>query len=362
MMTSAAAAADALRRRLRASPRPVVSVVLTVTAVVAAVLALSALLNPTEVILRVACVPATTTPGTGRKQQGSPLGVVQRVKDALEATATCAHLGSESPTWRSKILAPGWLTPEGCCFLYLLARESRGAFAEQGPFLGRSTTCIAAGLEDQRSQAQHTARLGSSSSPAAKAAAAPLPPRRVFMTTDVFPVGAAFADKVGPDDAWARGSGNYWEHVTNKEMVRFWVNGKEAGEMDEKTYLAKVGRYVDHGGQLDWLRHNLAQSGLLASVHIVAGSVPPPIPYEVIWSDASHNPTELEENWPGWHSLAVLAEAEHGSVAFAFHDATDEMRELIRSRFLGVCRAILADVQVGVIYALEVTGCRQGAA
>jgi hypothetical protein len=345
VMTSAAAAADALRRRLRASPHPVVSVVLTVTAVVALVLALSALLNPGS---------AGSMAGSASKQQGSPLGVVQRVKDALEATATCALLGSEATTWHGLALAPGWLTNKECCLLYLLAQKSSGAFAEQGPFLGRSTTCIAAGLEDQRSQAQHTARLGSSSSPAAA-----LPPRRVFLTTDVFPVGAAFADKVGPDDAWARGSGNYWHHV-KEDQIRLMVSGKEAGGKDETTYLAKIGKFMDRGGQLDWLRHNLAQSGLLASVHIVAGSVPPPIPYEVIWTDASHNPTEIEENWPGWHSLAVLAEAEHGSVAFAFHDTTDELRAILRSRFLGVCRAILADVQVGEIYAMDVVGCRQG--
>lgn len=221
-------------------------------------------------------------------------------------------------------LPPGWLSREEACVLYCLGYTSGGAIAEQGSFLGRSTACIATGIRAALKMK--------------KSSYAPL-----FISADVFPIGKKFLDD---NVEFAVGAKYYWS--TNYTLQ---IGGEMVGSVPKTEYDKNIGKYVDVGSQMDWLRYFLQKDDLLKYVTIIAAEkLPPHFQFDVIWSDAAHDVNEINKNEIGWKKMFLKR---NHPITFAFHDTTLQNKQRLLSIFSKI-GTILHTFQAGSIFLLEV--------
>ena len=184
------------------------------------------------------------------------------------------------------------------CLLYHLARLSSGNIAEQGPFLGASTIALASGLRASE-------RSG-----------------RRFITTDAFPTHGR------PN----RSVPHYWQRwhsrkravgKKRKELMLLHIDGKHVGTLPLDQYNAHVRPYIDvPGGQRATLLFNLRAAGVDDLVQVAVGSsIPIHVPFELVWSDATHNEKEINSTVPLiMKRIATTLTSRDTCVTFAFHD------------------------------------------
>jgi hypothetical protein len=175
----------------------------------------------------------------------------------------------------------GWLTSNEEAALLALGRYASGPVLEVGPWLGRSTACIAAGIS-QREQVV------------------------AFTTVELNPT----------VEQWTEIDG-LWHFIPDPNMPSL-------GGSSRDEWLA-IEAVVSHPlGVVGQLRQNLDRLGVAALVDVVIGDfrqVPLTPPYQTVFSDTLHNPDEIDR-----YALKFRALLEDGGV-FACHDMTPQNRE-----------------------------------
>lgn len=260
-----------------------------------------------------ASTPPDATPGDRRSVRerrgllaaGDRCGLLDRLYEHANSPRGCdgAH---DALRAAERYRGPKWTQPPEPCLLYLLGGLSGGAIAEQGPFLGASTIAIAAGLRD-------SARPG-----------------RLFLSADAFPA---------PASATADGSKHeyphFWRHLREDERpaakrgskdgaVAMHIDGVVRGTLPLSVYNRAVRPYNEGAmGQMGALLSNLRAAGVDHLVSVLTGSsVPRAVPFEVVWSDSTHNLAEIRATVPA--HLAVANESRGECVTFAWHDINPE--------------------------------------
>ncbi|KAJ3087788.1 hypothetical protein HK102_010286 [Quaeritorhiza haematococci] len=162
-------------------------------------------------------------------------------------------------------LPPGWITDRECCLLYHMAKYLDPIY-EQGPFRGRSTSCIAKGIKDSGL-------------------------RKTFITVDIFPMG--------------------------EKQVSLSVNNVHVHSTSAEQYEASHWPiHKQPGGLLTELLAGLSRSGALPYVNVVAGTTAPDLEYRFIFTDAAYKVDEIKANLPQWKSMLRY----HRTTVFIFHD------------------------------------------
>lgn len=278
--------------------------------------------------------------------------VLQAAAESTPTNCTAARLDM------SGFIGPRWTIAEETCFLYLLGRHSGGAIAEQGPYLGASTIAIASGIQDSSQ------------------------PRRLFTTSDAFPA---------PASSFSDGSRHryphYWRKYRDATYSGIWpfrkrvkdggvamhIDGKLLATLPLDAYKHNVAPFNSGpNGQMGTLVSNLKAAGVAPIVDVLTAShIPRGIPFEVVWSDATHNAKEIKANVPSLLQPA-LQQAQKCST-LAFHDinpswdasheiaAVNETAALLGERRAAIeeqlvragCRAVRR-VAAGLIYAVTV--------
>jgi hypothetical protein len=177
----------------------------------------------------------------------------------------------------------GWLTSGEEAALFTLGRHASGSILEVGPWLGKSTACIAAGIASRD---------------------IPVP----FTTVELNPTA----------DQWTEVD-ELWHFYPDPDLPPLGATPKQEWRAIEKV--------VSHPlGVVGLLRRNLERVGVASLVDVVVGdfrqvSLHPP--YGLLFSDTMHTPEEIDRY--ATDLRALLAE---GSV-FACHDMTPANREAL---------------------------------
>ena len=322
---------------------------------------LSSALKP---IMLAACLGLLAASGLLNTRRPSKSAIVQERCSLLDRIlASAKEVQSTQNCTASRLelsgfVGPKWTMAEETCFLYLLGRQSGGAIAEQGPFLGASTIAIASGIRDSAK------------------------PRRLFTTSDAFPA---------PASAYADGSMRHYPHywrqyreaqysglppfrkLTKDGGVAMHIDQKQLGTVPLSTYKANIAPFNSGpNGQMGTLVSNLHAARVSHMVSVMTGTrIPRDFPYEVVWSDSTHNVKEIERNVPALLRPAVM-QAEVCST-LAFHDINpgwDSKRQIVAvnetSALSGARRAAIEKqlsragcsavrrVAAGLIYAVTV--------
>ena len=241
------------------------------------------------------------------------------------------------PNYRGTI----WTVPVESCMLYLLGKLSTGAIAEQGPFLGASTIAIAAGLRASQR------------------------PERLFTTSDAFPA---------PASATADGTRyeypHYWRLLRERDAglwplraakdgaVAMHIDGQVRGTLPLSVYDHDVRPYNEGAmGQMGTLVSNLRAANVDRLVSVVTGSsLPRGIPYEVVWSDSTHNLKEISATVPTHLTTANLSRAQ--CLTFAWHDINPTSEPaIVPIDGAGAVGAIAGEKRVAIERLIEAAGC-----
>jgi hypothetical protein len=126
-------------------------------------------------------------------------------------------------------------------------------------------------------------------------------PRRLFITTDLFAMGAKAYDECEA----CRHYPHFWKYNTaadgtKKAMLHINGDPVPAYNLGLGLYEAAVGQYSDlPGGQHARLASNLRRAGVHELVSVNMGQhIPYGIPYEMVFSDATHDLHETRYNFP----------------------------------------------------------------
>lgn len=202
---------------------------------------------------------------------------------------------------------PGWLTGAEEAALYVLGRHASGSVLEIGPWLGRSTVCIARGLAEQRESA-----------------------RPIFVTVELNPTTANW-------------------RFDHRGVLHFHpnVDGPSLGGTDFDDYVANIHPVVSApGGVVGELLANLTAVGVADLVKVVAGDVHEVAlgrrAYRVVFTDTMHTPDEVVRNAPR------LAELLAPGGVLACHDTTPENRAALGEFFDFDAEAQVDSLFVGV--------------
>ncbi len=159
--------------------------------------------------------------------------------------------------------------------LSVMAAHTKHHVLEYGPFSGRSTVGIAAGMRSSRLSAL-------------------IKQDKMFLSIDLFPQEA---------DSFSRGYfklRNYWRHVDEK-TVEICLDDISCSRADVGHYNQVYKPvYTRSGGQLHWIMGNLAERNLTDDATIMAGTVVPPLTYSMIFADTCHSHEEFLKMWNGY--------------------------------------------------------------
>jgi len=195
----------------------------------------------------------------------------------------------------------GWMSVDELCTLYWLAKESGGNIAEQGPYHGLSTIMLARGMKGSKAW-QHAKRL--------------------FLTTDLFAMGA----KAREECEACKHYPHFWKYntVDGSQKAMLHINGDPvpAYNLGEGLYQSAVGQFSDlPGGQMARLVSNLHRAGVHDLVSVNTGQhIPYAIPWEVVFTDATHDLHEIKYNFPKMVAEVAAQLKSRTCVTFAFHD------------------------------------------
>lgn len=204
------------------------------------------------------------------------------------------------------------------CWLNTLALLTKGPILEQGAFVGRSTTAIAAAVKDQNVN------------------------DRIFITNDLFP--ASWRDVDNKAEPAIRVPYFFRTSPNDASYVEEYIHDHIELTMSKRSFEGSFAKVLDSpGGMLHALYANLALNGFNKYVTITAGESYPILPYAMVWSDAAHTREEIQKNAPRW--LEVCKAQPDKVVAFIFHDISMSGRQAtigrIRQVFIGAGHQIL---------------------
>ena len=268
--------------------------------------------------------------------------LLDRVLLATRAQTNCSTISNvDVPGY----VGPKWTMAEETCFLYLIGRHSEGAIAEQGPFLGASTIAIAFGIRDSSQ------------------------PRRLFTTSDAFPVPASsFADGSRRDYP------HYWRKYRDPtySFPWFWpfrrlvrdggvamhIDRQQVGTIPLHAYHDNVAPYnAGPNGQMGTLVSNLHAAGVSHMVDVLTAShVPRGVPFEVVWSDSTHNVKEIHANVPSLLRPARLLRAQTCST-LAFHDINPDWHASHQIVAVNQTSALMGERRAAIEEQLRRAGC-----
>ncbi|MFZ4431579.1 MAG: class I SAM-dependent methyltransferase [Microthrixaceae bacterium] len=181
----------------------------------------------------------------------------------------------------------GWLTGDEEAALYTLGRLAPGPVLEVGPWLGRSTVCIARGIQDSGTT-------------------------KPFTTCELDPTAANWV--------W---DGEVWQFYPDPDQAPLGASPKEEWQWMEAVVSSP-------GGVIGKLHANLARAGVASLVAVVAGDFHTAAlngPYGFIFADVMHTPDEIHRNAPRFAELAAR------NTLLACHDSTPENREALGDHF-----------------------------
>jgi predicted O-methyltransferase YrrM len=184
----------------------------------------------------------------------------------------------------------GWLTPNEGAALYFLARITRGIAMEIGPWVGRSTICLARGLSDSGN------------------------PNRLFSceldaTIDNF-------------------------RETAPGMIGFFYpveNQVSMGDCPLAEFNLGIKPVITGpGGIVGQLKENLQTAGLSDRVELHLGDFrqAPPRPFDLVFCDAMHNESEIVRNCPDLKRFVKI-----GGI-LACHDTDAGNRSVLKRYFV----------------------------
>jgi len=179
----------------------------------------------------------------------------------------------------------GWLTSREETALYLLGLIANGPVLEVGPWLGKSTVCIASGI----------AASGE---------------RKEFTTCELNPT----------EDSWILDDDGVRQFHTDG-------TGQSNSGTPDAEWIQNIQPIVGHpDGVIGLLQANLVRAGVAQIVDVVEGNflhTPLDGPYGMIFTDAMHTPEEVHLN------SARLRELLAPNAILACHDTNDENRRTL---------------------------------
>lgn len=199
----------------------------------------------------------------------------------------------------------GWLSSREQHALYSLARYTPGPILEIGPWLGRSTVCIARGIVDSQQP-------------------------KDFLTCELAPT----RDNFRP---------------VNDSQVGFFYppDSQEAmGICSMELFERDIKPVVEHpNGLLGQLNSNLEAMGVANIVSVFVGDFRdvPVTTYSFIFADTMHDENEINRNCPDLKQLVAK-----GSV-LAIHDATEANQQSLRKHFNFGCSFTVDSLFVGEV-------------
>jgi predicted O-methyltransferase YrrM len=184
---------------------------------------------------------------------------------------------------------PGWMTWKEQKLLYVLGAYSKGDVLEIGPFLGRSTACIAKGVKESRT-------------------------KKRFVTCELAPTMEFFRET--PD-------GRVGFFYPADSEVPLGSMPREAFDRERRPYLEHPEGVVHH------LKTNLKNARLDGIVEIFVGNFhdSPVHPYGFVFADVTHTVAEIE-----LHAEHLRKRLAPGGV-LACHDTNKANAEALRRLF-----------------------------
>ncbi|KAJ3091842.1 hypothetical protein HK102_013225 [Quaeritorhiza haematococci] len=183
-------------------------------------------------------------------------------------------------------LPPGLLTNRECCFLYHMGKHTPGPLYEKGPFRGQSTACIAKGVKDSGA-------------------------KKVFVTMDMFPLGAFIIDQ------WPVSQYPY-RYIKYPQFISLSVDGIITRTLSVEQYEKELKKlHETPGGMLSQLIAGLVRAQLLPYVHIMTGTTAPDLEYSFVYVEMLEGLADVEV---GLAELESLLRDSRRTV-FVFHDA-----------------------------------------
>jgi Methyltransferase domain len=173
---------------------------------------------------------------------------------------------------------PGWMSIREQRALYMLGAAANGPLLEIGPWLGRSTVCIAQGIRDS----------GSANS---------------FLTCELAPSLEHYREM--PD-------GRIGFFFPAKSDTPLGSMSRHAFEREKRPYLEAP------DGPIGYLKQNLVRYGLSVEVFVGDFNESPERDYSVLFADICHSSAEIE-----MHARGFAHRLRSGSI-LACHDTTAE--------------------------------------
>ncbi|PWW01549.1 methyltransferase family protein [Hoeflea marina] len=202
----------------------------------------------------------------------------------------------------------GWLTPVQQQALHALAALTRGPVLEIGPWIGRSTCCLARGL---------------------------------LLRSERMPGDRVVSIELNPDDSYFRRNAD--------GDVEFWCPGDT-----EMRGIAKADLFDTHaapvisspGGIVARLKETLARHHLQHLVEIIVGDFKDVLPvarYGLIFSDVCHTPYEIERMVAGLRPVLTPG------TLLCCHDTTPENRDALEQAIAYDWTTMSGSLHIGMI-------------
>jgi predicted O-methyltransferase YrrM len=175
-------------------------------------------------------------------------------------------------------------------FLFVLGAYSKGDVLEIGPWLGRSTVCIANGIVDSKKKG------------------------RRFVTCELAPTMENYREIEG-------GQIGFFYPATSEILL---------GSMPRDAFDKEKRPYLEHkDGFIHYLRQNLKQAGVDQLVEIVIGSFhdSPEHAYSLVFADVTHSVAEIE-----LHAEHLRKRLAPGGI-LACHDTSPQNAACLRKLF-----------------------------